>query len=166
MPFELEVYAGFWRRLAASFIDMFILGLLAAAVHLLIFGDSGVELVPTDDGVRMQAGGDWFDQIIIAFATVIMWVKFLGTPGKLLLGCHVVDAETKQALTFPQAILRYVSYIVSLIPIGLGFFWIAWDKKKQGFHDKIAGSVVVLEMPLHLDDESQKSLEQLMDEVR
>jgi len=39
--------------------------------------------------------------------------------------------------------VRYIGYFVSVIPFGLGFIWIAFDSKKQGFHDKLAGTVVV-----------------------
>ena len=41
------------------------------------------------------------------------------------------------------ALLRYVGYIVSGIAIGLGFLWIIWDDKKQGWHDKIASTKVI-----------------------
>jgi len=76
---------------------------------------------------------------------VIFWLKFLGTPGKLLLGCQVVDARSGGPLRTGQALLRYLAYFVSALPLGLGFLWIAFDKRKQGFHDKIAKTVVVLE---------------------
>ncbi|HFE31777.1 MAG TPA: RDD family protein, partial [Gammaproteobacteria bacterium] len=98
--------------------------------------------------------------------TVWLWLKFLGTPGKLLLNCQVVDAQSFKPLSIKQAVLRYFAYIVSLLPLGLGFFWIAWDKRKQGFHDKIANSVVLYEAELEADDESQKTLATLMAEVR
>lgn len=38
---------------------------------------------------------------------------------------------------------RYLAYYVSLIPFGLGFIWVAFDGRKQGWHDKLAGTVVV-----------------------
>jgi uncharacterized RDD family membrane protein YckC len=38
---------------------------------------------------------------------------------------------------------RYLGYFVSTIPFGLGLFWIGWDKRKQGWHDKLAGTVVI-----------------------
>ena len=101
--------------------------------------------------------------------TLFMWVKFLGTPGKLILGCHVVDAKTHQHIKPLQAVIRYISYFVSVIPLCLGFFWILWDKKKQGFHDKIAGTVVVVDssqINLSGRDESQKTVQELMDELR
>ncbi len=90
----------------------------------------------------------------------------MGTPGKLLLGCHVVDAETQQPLTLVQALVRYLGYFVSLIPLGLGFFWILWDKRRQGFHDKLAKTIVVLDVRHQGADESQKTLEQLIKEVK
>ena len=56
---------------------------------------------------------------------------------------RVVDADTGQALSTPQAIGRYLGYYVSILPLMLGIFWVGIDKKKQGFHDKLAGTVVV-----------------------
>jgi uncharacterized RDD family membrane protein YckC len=41
--------------------------------------------------------------------------------------------------------VRYLGYFVSALPLGLGFFWVAWDKRKQGFHDKLAKTVVIHE---------------------
>ncbi len=54
----------------------------------------------------------------------------------------IVDAKTGKKPTLIQFVLRYVSYFLSCI-FFLGFIWIAFDKKKQGWHDKIAGTVVV-----------------------
>ncbi len=38
---------------------------------------------------------------------------------------------------------RYLGYFASTIPLCLGFLWIAFDKRKQGWHDKLAGTVVI-----------------------
>jgi uncharacterized RDD family membrane protein YckC len=51
--------------------------------------------------------------------------------------------KTVNKPTVKQSVIRYLAYYVSLIPLGLGFFWIAWDDKKQGWHDKIAGTIVI-----------------------
>lgn len=61
-----------------------------------------------------------------------------------------------------QAAIRYFAYLVSILPLGLGFLWIIWDKRRQGFHDLIARTVV-LYAPA---DESEKSLRRLMEEAR
>jgi uncharacterized RDD family membrane protein YckC len=82
-----------------------------------------------------------------------------------MLDCYVVDGKSFQALTIGQALLRYFGYLVSLLPLGLGFIWVAFDKRKRGFHDLIAGSVVVVRFTGPFEtDESQKSLEKLMKE--
>ncbi|TPW10609.1 MAG: hypothetical protein FD130_2175, partial [Halothiobacillaceae bacterium] len=59
------------------------------------------------------------------------------------------DATTFAPLRPGQAILRYFAYLVSILPLGLGFLWIIWDRRKQSFHDKIARSVVIMEDETH-----------------
>lgn len=91
--------------------------------------------------------------------TVFFWLRYFATPGKMLFGCQVVDATTGGRLSLGQSLLRYICYLVSALPLGLGFFWVAWDKRKQGFHDKLAKTIVVIE------DESLKSLDQLEKDI-
>lgn len=103
---------------------------------------------------------------LMLLVTVALWMKFLGTPGKLLLGCQVVDADNFAPVTIKQAVIRYLGYLVSMLPLLLGFFWIAWDPRKQGFHDKLAKTVVLYNAGIEMDDESAKTLDQLLSEVR
>jgi len=159
-------YAGFWRRFAASIIDTIFFSLILLFIHVLFFGDSGTSIVMVEGIPTIQSNNGIMEQLFMIAVTMFMWVKFLGTPGKLILGCHVMDAKTKQHIKPLQALVRYLSYFVSIIPFGLGFFWIAWDKKKQGFHDKIAGTIVLVESTHLSQDESQKTLKQLMGELR
>ncbi len=148
-------YAGFWRRAGAALLDSVIFTVLA-----------GLLLGPVYFNAEFWSLDGLLSNGLAMVLTVWLWLKFLGTPGKLLLGCQVVDAQSFQPLSAKQAVLRYLAYIVSLLPLGLGFFWIAWDRRKQGFHDKIANSVVLHEAGLEADDESRKSLSTLMAEVR
>lgn len=149
------LYAGFWRRAAAAMFDgmvfFFLVGLLLGPnfVNAETFTLEGL----VTDGLMM-------------LVTIFLWIKFLGTPGKLLLGCQVVDADSFEPITLKQAIIRYLGYFVSMLPLMLGFLWIAWDKRKQGFHDKLAKTVVLYNAGIELDDESGKSLDQLLAEVR
>ena len=166
MTFDDEYYAGFWRRCVASLIDTVFFSIILLVIHALFFGDSGMQITMQDGVLNVQSDKGFIEQIIVIAITIFMWVRFLGTPGKLVLGCHVIDAKTKQRVKPLQALIRYLSYFVSLIPLGLGFFWIAWDKKKQGFHDKIAGTIVVVDSSHLSQDESQKSLRELVDELR
>ena len=153
-------YAGFWRRLAATLIDTLLLVTLAIPV-MMIFGHGMSQTLqpgtlPTAPGLN----GLLLNYVLPLVLTVFFWRKYLGTPGKMLLSCRVVDAATGAPLRTGQAILRYFAYIVSTLPLCLGFLWIAWDKRKQGFHDKIAKSVVVIE------DAAQTSLADLEKELR
>ena len=65
------------------------------------------------------------------------------TVGKRVLNIRVIDFQTGGSIGYGKALLRYVGRILSAIPCLLGYFWMLWDKEKQTWHDKIAGSVVV-----------------------
>ncbi|WP_353284225.1 RDD family protein [Wolbachia endosymbiont (group A) of Lasioglossum fulvicorne] len=83
-------------------------------------------------------------QFIMLFCYVAyMWVRFAATPGKLLLGLRVVDAQTFEKMTLKQATKRFFSFILSVAPLFLGFLWSNFNKRCQTWHDKIAGTVVV-----------------------
>jgi len=47
-------------------------------------------------------------------------------------------------MSYGIAFLRWVSYFISALPLYIGFVWAAFDGKKQAWHDKIAGTVVIL----------------------
>jgi len=158
-------YAGFWRRLGACMIDALLFGLLLALLQRLL-GGGGMWLGVGEGMVLLSARLDVLHNLLALVLTVFLWVRFMGTPGKLLLGCHVVDARSGRPLGMLQAVWRYLAYLASLLPLGLGFLWIAWDRRKQGFHDKLARSVVVRE-PAHWPrGEEDKSLRQLLEELR
>lgn len=76
---------------------------------------------------------------------VYLWIGNAGwrTMGKGLTGVRVVRKDSGQPLGPWRGLLRTLGYIVSLVPLGVGFLWAIWDKDKQTWHDKIAGSVVV-----------------------
>ncbi len=154
-------YAGFWRRLTAWLVDSALLLLVIVPLMYLLYGPAYFAQ-PRSFGAYFGVGDFLLKQVMPAVVVIYFWVKFCGTPGKRLLECVVVDAATRQPLRVRPAVIRYLGYFVSSLPLGLGFLWIAWDKRKQGFHDKLAKSVV-LHVP---EDESEKSLDQLMREVR
>ena len=80
-----------------------------------------------------------------ALYSILLWVNWQGqTIGKRAMGIKVVRDDGK-ALDYAEAVVRYLGYIISAIPFGLGFLWVIWDKKKQGWHDKIAKTLVVKE---------------------
>ena len=138
---ENQQYAGFWIRVGAALIDSIAVFIAVILPLSWIFGMDYIAGEQTSPGLLRSA-----IQFVLPIAiTVWFWKKYLGTPGKMILKLRVVDAETGRALSTPQAIGRYLSYYVSMLPFMLGFIWIGIDKKKQGFHDKLAGTVVVRE---------------------
>jgi uncharacterized RDD family membrane protein YckC len=138
IPMENQEYAGFWIRLAAALIDTVVLTILLYIPLMLIYGS---DYWTSEEPLS----GLWDAVLYIApiVITVWFWKKYLGTPGKLVLRMRVVDANTGDAISTRKAIVRYVGYYLSAIPFLLGFIWIGFDKKKQGFHDKLAGTIVV-----------------------
>jgi uncharacterized RDD family membrane protein YckC len=61
----------------------------------------------------------------------------------MAIGARIVDAGSGAAPTGRRLFVRYLGYYVSTLPLLLGFLWVAFDPRKQGWHDKMAGTVVV-----------------------
>ena len=129
-------YAGFWIRLLALIIDYLIL-LSPLFVLLLVVGAfAGRDLLWIGDSIAFVLAVGFFAY------NIAMITRFGGTIGKLLLGLRVVDLKGNYP-NLPKSVLReiigkWVSYIFYL-----GFIWVAFDDKKQGWHDKIAGTYVI-----------------------
>jgi uncharacterized RDD family membrane protein YckC len=137
-------YAGFWSRFLAVVIDSLIVTVVLVPIMIWVYGMRYLDL---DFQLSGQAGGvwDWIANLALAAAAILFW-KFRGaTPGKMAIGAKIVDARTGGAPSTGTLVLRFVAYIVSMLPLCLGFLWIAFDRRKQGFHDKIAKTVVIYE---------------------
>ncbi|WHZ20674.1 MAG: hypothetical protein OJF55_002823 [Rhodanobacteraceae bacterium] len=132
-------YAGFWIRLAASLIDTILLMLVTMPLLMWIYGWSYL----ADDRLIHGPAEIWISWVAPAVATVLFWRLWQATPGKAMLSLRVVDAESGETLSVGQAVARYLCYILSMLPLCLGFIWVAFDRRKQGWHDKIAQTVVV-----------------------
>lgn len=134
---------GFGRRLAATLIDGTI---LFAATFLLtiVVGLIGVfiDMYTVEKPAPVDKIGIICGLILSILYYVIAWSKSGQTVAKSVLGIKVIGADG-QPLTRGKALLRYIGYVVSAIALSLGFLWIAFDKKRQGWHDKIASSYVV-----------------------
>jgi uncharacterized RDD family membrane protein YckC len=134
-----QEYAGFWVRLGATLIDTIIIFIVIMMPLSFIYGE------------EYWLGGQYihgFWDLILGWvvpiiATIWFWLRFLGTPGKMALKLKIVDARTGKKMSTGQAVGRYFAYLVSMLPLCLGFIWIGIDSKKQGWHDKLAGTVVI-----------------------
>ncbi len=133
-------YAGFWIRAAASLIDTILVGILILPIASL-FGFSGTGL--GDGGVLLSAVGILLNYALPAVVIIVFWVYKSATPGKLLLKLRILDADTGNKPSNKQFIGRYLAYYVSTVVFFLGFIWAGIDERKQGWHDKLAGTVVV-----------------------
>ena len=128
-------YVGFWARLAAALVDIVALLFVVVPVTLYIFGDGWAY---TEGAVAFVV--NW---VVPGAAFGAFWILRGATPGKMLLKAAVVDAQTHAPVDFWQALTRYVGYFVSMTPLLIGFAWIAFDARKQGWHDKMARTVVI-----------------------
>jgi uncharacterized RDD family membrane protein YckC len=132
-------YVGFWSRVLASLVDTVLLCFLLYPLLTLIYGRgywTDPRLVQGPLDVLVQ----W---VLPAVAVVAFWLARQATPGKMIIHARIVDADTGGALGRVQAIKRYLGYYVSLVGLGLGFFSVGWNPRKQGWHDKLAGTVVI-----------------------
>ena len=98
----------------------------------------------TDGGAWLLFADMGYQMLIVGIIVIIFWFCKNATPGKMLLNMEIVDARTGGKPSLFQWILRYIGYVIAVMPLMLGFLWILWDKKRQGWHDKIAGTVVIL----------------------
>jgi uncharacterized RDD family membrane protein YckC len=131
-------YGGFWIRLIAFIIDAVALGILTAALAP-IFGAGTV--IPTNGGVDYAAN---------ALSTLFGLVYFVGlwawrgqTLGMMVFNLRIVNASDGTSVDVIRALLRYVGLIISFAVIFIGVIWVAFDGRKQGWHDKMASTVVV-----------------------
>jgi uncharacterized RDD family membrane protein YckC len=129
---------GFWARLAAFLIDMLILMGLLVPIMLSAFGY---------DYLLEMGTGTWLDIVVTwvlpAIVVVVFWRFRSATPGKMLIGARIVDADTGERPSTRNLIIRYFGYILSMLPLMLGFVWIAVDGRKRAFHDILANTVVI-----------------------
>ena len=133
-------YAGFWARFFASVLDSIIQLLILGPLLYMLYGREFFANPAFDSG----PGGIVVQYVIPMIWVILFWKFKSATPGKMMMGMAIVDATTGNNPSTARLIMRYFGYFVALIPCFLGFFWIAWDKRKQGFHDMIANTVVVM----------------------
>ena len=134
-----QEYAGFWIRTGAVIIDTILVLIIILPVLTAIYGK--------DYWVSQSfIQGFWdviFNFILPAIAVIFFWIYKSATPGKMATKLTIVDAKTGGKPSTGQFIGRYLGYYVSMIPFFLGFIWVGIDKRKQGWHDKLAGTVVI-----------------------
>lgn len=158
---EKPEYVGLWDRIMANMIDqaaLLVVSLIVTPLLPIVPLDPNAILVQLPEGATFsQMIGVMMQQeafrrllmlnllqiLAVCAATVWFWKRYGATPGKMVMRMKIVDAKTFGAPTTGQDIARFLGYFLSAFPGMVGFLWIAFDKRKQGFHDKIAGTVVI-----------------------
>ncbi len=110
--------ATFWERMGAAFLDVILVSILFGLV-----------------------GGPPFGFLVVLAYFAGLWAWKGTTVGGVILKLKVVRLDG-QPLTFLVALVRALAAAFSIMVFFLGVLWIAWDQEKQGWHDKIAGTVV------------------------
>ena len=131
-------YAGFWIRVWAALIDTFLVMLITMPIIGALYGweYSAIDAPfrPTEFLIT------W---ILPAILVITCWRIWAATPGKMAIGARIVDAVSGGKPSTGQLIGRYLAYYVSIVPFCLGLIWVGFDPRKQGWHDKLAHTVVV-----------------------
>jgi uncharacterized RDD family membrane protein YckC len=150
-----QTYAGFWIRLVARLLDSLIVGIpLAIVLGILLLAGGGLAAGTNNaDQNTQNAAAAVFSGIFIVFYLVAIavsigyWVYFWGTTGSTfgmrVLRLRVVDANTGGPIGIPRALVRWLMTIVNSWACYIGWIWVAFDSRKQGWHDKVANSVVL-----------------------
>ena len=118
---------GFGPRLGAFALDA-----------MLVFVAAGPLVAATG-----LVGAVVFFVIAPAIVAIFCWHRYGATPGKIAFSAKIVDANSGARPSLGRLTARYAAYLVSATPLFIGFAWIAIDRRKQAWHDKIAGTRVI-----------------------
>lgn len=136
-------YGGFWVRFLAIILDGIVIGVITSA--LAVFALGGEMMVSTT-----AAGAVTVNYTANAFGALIGLLYFVGfwgwrgqTPGMIPFNMRIVMADDGSKPDWVRMLLRYVGLLISIAIFFLGVIWAGFDRRKQGWHDKIAGTVVV-----------------------
>lgn len=152
-------YGGFWRRLSATLIDYVILGFIFSLYFVVIVMSGWAGMSARKWGMDPDTFLAYVADVFSLFHLwcAVTWLAYFTcfhgwggrTPGKMLLGLKVYLSSGGE-LTIAISFLRTAGYLLSAALLGLGFLWVLVDKKKRGWHDLVAGTVVV-KKEKHLD---------------
>lgn len=134
-------YVGFGRRLVATLIDSLIFFVVQSLVDI----SFGVPFLP---GSGVSNVGI---ENLLNFLSTLLWIVYVvgyqgytgQTLGKKVMGIKVVDVSGNKPSYFTFFLRDVIGKLVSSIILLIGYFMVLWDGKKQGLHDKIAGTFVV-----------------------
>lgn len=133
-----KYYGGFWLRLCALSIDVGVLFIMSGLINIAM----GLNFYTNADSPKVLYAGLFSMAASMLYYSIIQGM-FYGTPGKRAMGLKLVDAATLEQVNIGQAVGRYLMQFVSAVCLGAGYINIGINDKKQGWHDKVAGTLVV-----------------------
>ena len=151
-PTPLTSYGGFWIRLVASVVDVtivtvgyaFVGAIVGAVVETALFGLTGEGgSGPSSSYLATQNQVFFYFGLAALVAYFVFFWSIGGTPAMRLFRLKVVGANTGRRIGIGRAILRFVGFVISALLCYVGLVWAAFDPRKQGWHDKIATTVVL-----------------------
>jgi uncharacterized RDD family membrane protein YckC len=148
------VYAGFWKRAAASVIDSFIVGIAGVvvqmAVMLVAFG-SIAALGASDPSALFSSGAGIAGIVAMYLAPIALQAVYFAafhagarqaTPGKMAIGIKVTALDG-QRISFWHGIGRYFATWLSALTLCIGYLMAGFTDRKRALHDMVAGTWVV-----------------------
>ena len=133
-------YGGFWIRVVAYIIDAIILGIIGGILSVPL-GVNYSDVNSLNSAAARTSNG--IDLVLSLVYFVGLWTYMGGSIGQRILGMRVVDATTGQPIGLGKAVIRWLGVLLSFFVCFIGVIWVAFDGRKQGWMDKIAGTVVV-----------------------
>lgn len=138
----MQPYGGFWIRFVAYVIDSIIMNIVGGVLGMFVGVGVGV-MGANETTLTASTIGAGVLSLVLSwlYAAVLESSSWQGTVGKKALSLVVTD-EAGQRIGFGRASGRYFAKILSGLILLIGFFMIGWTERKQGLHDKLAGTLV------------------------
>ncbi len=135
-------YGGFWIRVVAYIIDGIIIGIVAG-IFSVPFGVHYADFSSSYLNSPSYRAGSGIELIISALYFIGLWTYMGASLGQRIFGMRVADATTGQPIPLAKAAIRWVGLLLAFAVCAIGVIWVAFDSRKQGWADKIAGTVVL-----------------------
>ena len=138
-------YAGFASRAIALVIDYLIILLILFITAWFINSTAtlfNLQLLNWLNTTVIFISSTAFTLFIIYIYFNFFWFFTGQTLGNAVMGIRVIRTNGKR-LGFLRGLVRSIGYLLAFIPLGLGFLWVLGDDRRQGWHDKLAGTYVI-----------------------